>query len=440
MAAIDQKSCLCVKSELDLFSVPPTQTSIEHGTVVKILPSAAITDDGPIEFDVEGSTEDYLDMTNTLLHVQAKIINGDGTVIANDAHVGPVNLFLHSMFSQVDVSLGEKEISSSNNTYAYRAYLETLLDYGKPAKESQLTSSLWYKDTAGHMDVTHVRADLATNLGLVKRTSFTNRSHIVDMLGRIHGDVFFQERLLLSNLNVHIRLTRSDNRFAIMGDGADLNYKVVITKAELLVRKVRVAPAIALAHAKALELSNAKYPIMRVECKTFTVPAGSLNCNQGKVFTGQRPTRVIIGCVDNDAFNGRYNKNPFNFKNYSITRAALKVDEHEQPAKPIKCNFTTRHVAEAYMSLFTETGKAFKDEDIDVSMEDYVVGYALFCYDLTPDMGDSDHYSLIKTSTVSVEIDFAEALRETINVIVYAEFQNVLEVDRNRNVFFDFKA
>ena len=116
------------------------------------------------------------------------------------------------------------------------------------------------------------------------------------------------------------------------------------------------------------------------------------------------------------------------------------MDEHEQPAKPIKCNFTTIHVAEAYMSLFTETGKTFKDEDIDVTIVDYVGDYSLFCYDLTPDLGDSDHYSLIKTSTVSVEIDFTEAHRETINFIVYAEFQNVLGMDRNRNVFFDFKA
>ena len=94
------------------------------------------------------------------------------------------------------------------------------------------------------------------------------------------------------------------------------------------------------------------------------------------------------------------------------------MDEHEPPAKPIKCNFTTRHVAEAYMSLFTETGKAFIDENIDVSNADYVGGYALFCYDLTPDLGDSDHCSLIKTSTVSEEINFAEALKETNNVIV----------------------
>ena len=97
-----------------------------------------------------------------------------------------------------------------------------------------------------------------------------------------------------------------------MGDNADLDYKVVITKAELLVRKVRVAPAVAFAHAKALEQGSAKYPMMRLKYKTFTVSAGSLNCNQGKVFTGQRPTRVIIGFVDNDAFNGRYNNNPFN--------------------------------------------------------------------------------------------------------------------------------
>ena len=58
-----------------------------------------------------------------------------------------------------------------------------------------------------------------------------------------------------------------------MDDGADLDYKVVKMKAKLFVRKIRVAPAVALAHAKALELGNAKYPMMYVECKTFTVPS-----------------------------------------------------------------------------------------------------------------------------------------------------------------------
>ena len=92
------------------------------------------------------------------------------------------------------------------------------------------------------------------------------------------------------------------------------------------------------------------------------------------------------------------------------------------------------------MSLFSSTEKAFKDEDIDVSREDYANGYSLFCFELTPDLEESDHFSLIKSGNVRLEINFAEELARTINVIVYAEFQNVLEVDKNRNVFYDFSV
>ena len=65
---------------------------------------------------------------------------------------------------------------------------------------------------------------------------------------------------------------------------------------------------------------------------------------------------------------------------------------------------------------------------------------ALFCFDLTPDLGESDHYSLVKTGSIRLGVTFAEDLPNTVNIIIYAEFQNVLEIDRNRNVFYDFSA
>ena len=136
MAMIDSKSCICVNSELDLVGVPPTQTSVEHGTTVEYHPVAAVIDSAPIEFNVPGSGEDYVDLANNFLHVTAKITNGDGTDLAPDAAVGPVNLFLHSLFSQIDMYLNDKLITSSVNTYAYRAYLKTLLSYEKAAKHT----------------------------------------------------------------------------------------------------------------------------------------------------------------------------------------------------------------------------------------------------------------------------------------------------------------
>jgi len=71
-----------------------------------------------------------------------------------DTAVGPVNNWMHSLFSQVDVSLNGTLVTPSTNTYPYRAYIETLLSHGKEAKDKQLTSVLLRKDTAGHMDAT----------------------------------------------------------------------------------------------------------------------------------------------------------------------------------------------------------------------------------------------------------------------------------------------
>ena len=77
---------------------------------------------------------------------------------------------------------------------------------------------------------------------------------------------------------------------------------------------------------------------------------------------------------------------------------------------------------------------------MDVTRDEYVNGYTLFCFDLTPDLGESDHFNLVKSGSVRLKINFVEGLRQTVNFIVYAKFQNVLEIDRNRNVFYDYAA
>ncbi|MEG7523508.1 MAG: hypothetical protein M3H12_10465 [Chromatiales bacterium] len=63
--------------------------------------------------------------------------------------MGPVNNWLHSLFSQVDVYLNGTLATPSTTTYPYRAYIDTLLSYGDDAKATQLTSQMWCKDTAG---------------------------------------------------------------------------------------------------------------------------------------------------------------------------------------------------------------------------------------------------------------------------------------------------
>lgn len=228
--------------------------------------------------------------------------------------MGPTNLFLHSLFSQVDVSLNERLISSSTNTYAYRALLETLLNYGDEAKKSQLTMSLFYKDTPGKMDTVNPLAeDDDANLGLKARFAFTKSSNIVDMMGAIHSDVFFQEGLLLNGVNLRIKLNRAKNSFCLLSSATTPNFKVTITEAILYVGKVKVASSITLGHAAALRHTTAKYPLRRVDCKVLTIPRGFSSFNPDNIFQGRIPKRIVFGLVDTEAFNGSYTSHRLGF-------------------------------------------------------------------------------------------------------------------------------
>ncbi|MEG7522483.1 MAG: hypothetical protein M3H12_05210, partial [Chromatiales bacterium] len=68
-----RQSCEGDKSELDLSTVPPTQTSIIDSHMVQHQPMSSLDSGGPIEFVKPGSGDDYLDLVSTMLHVQAKV-------------------------------------------------------------------------------------------------------------------------------------------------------------------------------------------------------------------------------------------------------------------------------------------------------------------------------------------------------------------------------
>jgi len=67
--------------------------------------------------------------------------------------------------------------------------LKTLFSYGEDSKKSQLTSALFYKDTAGRMDTVGFADATAVNDRLAKRRTFARQSREFEMMGRIHADL-----------------------------------------------------------------------------------------------------------------------------------------------------------------------------------------------------------------------------------------------------------
>lgn len=444
MSFLHTHSSECLKSELDLFSLPPTQTSIENSHWIYYKPVTSLSDDSPIEFVIPGHGEDYLDLTHTMLSLRLRIINDTATTVQGtsatpEVTVAPVNHLLHSVFNQVDVYFNQKLVLPPNNAYAYRAYIEALLNYSSPAKTSHLTSCLWDADVPGHMDDT---VESKGNSALVKRGQYLRGGRALDLIGHLHCDVFNQDKFLINGVEVRLRLVRSKDSFCLMESNG--SSKIHILDASLLVRRAKISAGLLLSHAKMLSKVTAKYPLTRVEVKTFTIHSGVVGESIDNVILGQIPKRIIVGFVNNKAFNGDRKLNPFNFKNYGINYFSLYVDGTQIPSRPLQPVFSKEEplYVEAFQTLFSGTGIHFLNEGNSISRDDYSKGYTLFAFDLTPDLSAhcAGHWNLVKHGSLRLEVRFEKALSETVNCIVYSEFDNVIEIDSSRQVIVDFSG
>ena len=105
-------------SGLDLFSLPPTMTCVERIYYDEQRSTSQLTGNAPIEFVIAAQNSlEYIDLKRSRLYVKARIKHADEHNLKATEYVGPVNNFLHSMFSQVDVTVQNKLVTSTTTHY-----------------------------------------------------------------------------------------------------------------------------------------------------------------------------------------------------------------------------------------------------------------------------------------------------------------------------------
>ena len=471
MSYVHPFSKRCDKSEIDLFRVPPTQQSLERGRWIDYAPLSSVENpESAITYLIAG-TDEYIDLSKTILTVREEITKGDGTKLTGggQSNVAPVNNFLHSLFKQVDVYLSGKQVTPAMGTYAYRAYIETLLNYDASAKESQFTSALYYKDTATQMDEagalpktadisgTKVRVPGTGNQGFAKRSQFIQNGKQFVLSGPIFADIFMSDRLLLNMMDLKVVLNRSNPKFCLMDKTSEktptVNPQVKLSEVILKIRKVKVDQAVSDGIERMLKQTPALYPIRRVECKILTVPSGLPTTRQDNIFSGIIPKTFVVGFVNVDAANGTYWTNPYNFAHFGVTSLSLTANGEEIPFKQLTLAYPKKangeidpavdkddqlDFDEAYNTLFSGTGKIYSNAGLDIDRDEYPGGFALYAFDLTPDMRkSSDYFNTVQRGSLSLALTFREAAKHPLAMVCYGDFENVIRIDAERNAIYD---
>jgi len=425
MASKGNASTPCSLMSTNVFSPPVRQADILRRRACSFY--ATTTNSPEITINCEASAQDYTDLSAHWVKFKVKITKEDGTDLVAEDKVAFVNFALDSMFAKVDCFVNEELITDKADTYPYEAYLTKILNYSKAAKEFQFANRLYAKDQAGKFD------DLA-NTGFTTRAEYTAESNEVELIGRLHVDLFNQPRLLLNKIPLKLVLTQSPARFCLM-HAAGKTYKYEITSASLMLSRVTVNPAITNQYETELKKVPAKYPVHHNTIKSFEIPSGVLQVTKETLFSGPKPRRLIVGLVNSTAASGTAAKNPYNFKHFDLSQLKVTFDGSEAyPNEGINVNYDKKQYAEAYEHLLIGTGAVNDDRAIDISPKDFIGGSAIYVIPMTPADPECEAFDPVQVGGVRLEIKFRTATTETIRAIVMAEHEKVYEITHMRNV------
>ena len=407
------------KSELRIFDHDMGQVVVDSASFVDVNPQTSLSENAnTIEFCINGSEIEYMDLNDTLLYLRLKVTAADGKDLTNQSTITPSNFFMNALFSDVTLQLNDVVVEGGNQLYAYKSTFESIFGFSNAAKKTQLRPMGYSEDENESKD-------------------WVKMSRTMELMGALRLDFLNQPKYLIPGVNVRIKLQRSVNKFALVHGGG--NPLIKITQAKMYVRRVRVAPAVSLAHNKGLATSkNAIYAYNRGHMLSYSIAQGSMSHYNDNLFsTKLLPKFVVVGFVKAAAYNGSdLEADPFNFEHFDVSSVGLFRDGQSLPYRELyEPNFAEGLYTREYVKSIVHCTQHLNTNLTNgIDLEKFARGgYTFFTFNLTPDF-DYNQRQMPRDGNLRLEVKFAKPLDKAINVLIYATFDSELQITKNREI------
>ena len=399
-------------TSLDIFQKPPILVNFESGNVQDIYPVGPV-DGANIEFNIQTDRHVYVDLQNIFLEVTYKVVVDNNKNLDEEDVVYMANNTLHSLFSNVDVSLNNELVSSSNGHYAHKAMIQTEISHTRSTKEALL-------ECQGYSYEPEPR-----NFGhetIKNRHEKTKNSQEHTVFGKLAVDLFNCDKLLIPNSAMRITMIKSNPNFCLITttnvpnpadnvQGKPKYYSVKFLRAKLHVRQMNVTEPIHRSINNALAKGPARYTYPEINPKTFIIPAGQNSFIKENVFNNAPIRRIAIAMNTNADFTGSLASNPYHYQKFDLRE--IKIYRNGQPL--IICN-TEQNVRPFHQTL---TSLNFLQDGPGISLSEFEDHFYLV-FDLTI-VGQPDteiYYPEVVGAGIRVELFFKQALSSTVEVII----------------------
>ena len=418
------------------------------------------TDINPVEFQVDPQ-EDYVDLSRSYFELELTLKKNDANNVAAADNLFPVNNLAHSLFKQISVRLNGTLISPQTDTYHSKAYPETLLNYDRVDGETVLKPQGWYNgidlpatlmannvDTvanagAGHNDFQRLSTNQQANVKLMKeeQANYTEgKTHVLRF--RPHIEVFHLNKLLVPSVQIGIQMYFNQPDLFLNGVALHGRLTAADIKVKLYLCLVRINPSL---YRELMETMYSgkvvSYATVRSEIRTFNMQGDQQHFECSNPFQNRIPNLVIVALVASTAFNGTVTQDPIAFQKFGLSSIKQLVRGEEYPYETLEMTHDNgSNDLRGYFRFLKATGSLGRHKGNMVRRADWGHGKncTLFVFDNAANgCFNSPVLNPKQSGELRLVFHFGANPRVNITVILYGEFENLLEIDRNKAVLYD---
>ena len=429
--AIEQNDA--TEEGLALHAPLDVETALIDGSNVIYNSVASITNSGPIEFLVPRDNECSFILNQTRLSGYFIVMDqNDGPATAED-QVTLVNHSAACLFSQVEVYLNGTQVCdlSSAVTYPWKMFIQTVLSYNTEVKKTYLAAEGYYNEESRDI-ISHLASNSAPSLA-IRRNSIINLQKVY-FNTRLAVDLFHTDRFLPPNVDIKIKLVRSQEKFGLLQQTQNKTFKIVLKDLKLQMRKV--LPTLQ-------ERERFKQRLLREPCylpfkasrmRHYVIPQGVSSINISNISNGILPKSVYFVMIHNQAISHEPTKNPFNFEHFNLSSYNLKKNGQCVFPRPFQIDIQQGDYVDLYRHLYDSVGISHSNQSIGLTKSQFINGRFFLCADLTPDQCNSYHAHPDVYGNLDLELGFSAITPHPIYLLAYSIFNSGIKLDQFQQV------
>ena len=456
-----------VSSNVQLFTVPKTDTSMKGYRILDFMPvSDNLT---PAEFLIT-STDSFVDLSRSYFAADVQLVKNDGNAIADADTLFPTPGLIHTMIKQFTVHWNGTLINPQSDTYPFKWYINTVLNYTPQEGNTILQPEGWFPQTAstglvpldfpvpltanninttanggdGHADYAGLSDEQksAVLASHKEKAKYTNKKWNTFYFKPMH-EVFYMGEVVPPGIEMRFTFKFHEPNFYLNGVGAEGKLGKDHLKLRFYLCQLTLSPTLykQIESARHSGRQDVKYAAVRSDVRVFTLGTGETRFNESNLFQSRIPDRMVVGLLHPNSYNGDYTYHPYAFQKFGVQEMKQLIHGEEYPYRTLELTHNSNQKdMNGYWRFLQAAGFVAKGKACMITPEMWGHGHSctLFMFDNTAN-GDADGPMLNPRQKGDVRLEFTlgAAQNHAINVLIWGEFENILTVDPNGAVLYD---